>query len=142
MGEYMGKTKKMEFKTDMNASIPNPSDEDFERVDAGASMTEKVESQRLKVGSYIMIKGCPCKVLEVKTAKDGKHGSAKVIVKGKDILTANVVGCYFHSGDMVDAPIVDKTEYTLMNIDGEMLELMDQNGNIKSDVDLPEAEHL
>ena len=116
----------MEFKADMNASIPNPSEEEFERVDAGASMTEKVESQRLKVGSYIMIKGCPCKVLDVKIAKDGKHGPAKVIVNGKDILTANKMATYFHSGDMVDAPIVDKIEYVVLGVDGEQLTLLDK----------------
>lgn len=62
-------------------------DEEFENTDAGASQTEKVESQRLKNGSLVMMKGNPCKVTEVSTAKPGKHGSAKVICKGKDILT-------------------------------------------------------
>lgn len=62
-------------------------DEEFEQTDAGASKTEKVESQRLKNGSLVMMKGNPCKVTEVSTAKPGKHGSAKVICKGKDILT-------------------------------------------------------
>jgi len=62
-------------------------DEEFENTDAGASQTEKVESQRLKNGSLVMMKGNPCKVTDVSTAKPGKHGSAKVITKGKDILT-------------------------------------------------------
>ena len=121
---------KMEFTDHMNASIPNPSEE-FYSVDAGASLTEKVEAQKLKPGSFIMIKAFPCKVLDVRICKDGKHGSAKVIIKGKDILTNNVMGCYFHSGDMVDAPIVDKTEYVVANIEEQQLELLDKNGNIK-----------
>ena len=89
-----------------------------------------------------MIKGNPCKVTEVSTAKPGKHGSAKVILKGKDILTAKVYECTFHAGDMVDAPIVKRNEYTLLNIDDNALELLDGNGEVKSDVNLPEAEHL
>ena len=48
----------------------------------------------------------------------------RVIIKGKDILTNNVMGCYFHSGDMVDAPIVDKTEYLVANIEEQQLELL------------------
>merc|ERR1711920_930644 len=118
------------------------SDEEFENTDAGASKCEKVESNRLKNGSLIMIKGNPCKVTETSTAKPGKHGSAKVILKGKDVLTHKVYECTFHAGDMVDAPIVKRTEYTLLNIDDTSLEMLDAAGEIKSDVNLPEAEHL
>ena len=64
-----------------------------------------------------MIKGFPCKVTEVSTAKPGKHGSAKVILKGKDILTGKTYDCTYHSGDMVDAPITSRDEYTLLNIE-------------------------
>ena len=117
-------------------------DEEFETTDAGSSMTEKVESQRLKNGSLVMMKGCPCKVTEVSTAKPGKHGSAKVILKGKDILTGKQYECTYHSGDMVDAPICKRDEFTLLNIDDTVLELLDKNGEVKSDVNVPEDEHL
>jgi len=105
-------------------------------------MYEKVESQRLKNGSLVMIKGNPCKVTEVSTAKPGKHGSAKVILKGRDILTSKVYECTYHSGDMVDAPIVNRNEYTLLNIDEQALELLTAEGEVKSDVNLPEDDHL
>ena len=84
-------------------------------------MCEKTDTNRLKNGSLVMIKGNPCKVTEVSTAKPGKHGSAKVILKGKDILTSKVYECTFHAGDMVDAPIVKRNEYTLLNIDDTTL---------------------
>merc|ERR1711907_296893 len=107
-------------------------DEEFETTDAGSSMTEKVESQRLKPGSLVMMKGCPCKVTDVSTAKPGKHGSAKVILKGKDILTGKQYECTYHSGDMVDAPITKRDEYVLLNIDEENIDLLDGNGEVKS----------
>ena len=105
-------------------------------------MCEKTDTNRLKPGSLVMIKGNPCKVTEVSTAKPGKHGSAKVILKGKDILTGKVYECTYHAGDMVDAPIVKRVEYNLLNIDDQALELLDGNGEVKSDVNLPEEEHL
>ena len=111
-------------------------------TDAGASMFEKTDTNRLKNGSLVMIKGNPCKVTEVSTAKPGKHGSAKVILKGKDIMTAKVYECTFHAGDMVDAPIVKRNEYTLLNIDDNQLQLLDKDGEMKEDVNLPDAEHL
>merc|ERR1711907_244729 len=126
----------------INIIIMSDQDEQFENTDAGSSMCEKTDTNRLKNGSLVMIKGNPCKVTEVSTAKPGKHGSAKVILKGKDILTSKVYECTFHAGDMVDAPIVKRNEYTLLNIDESTLELLDANGEVKSDVNLPEDEHL
>ena len=43
---------------------------------------------------------------------------------------------------MVDAPITKRDEYTLLNIDGDQLEMLDKDGEVKSDVNCPEAEHL
>tara|TARA_B110000503_G_C7024998_1_gene361414 strand:- start:359 stop:796 length:438 start_codon:yes stop_codon:yes gene_type:complete len=105
-------------------------------------MCDKTDTNRLKPGSLVMIKGFPCKVTAVSTAKPGKHGSAKVILTGKDIFTSKVYDCTYHAGDMVDAPIVKRIEYTLMNIDDDALELLDNNGEIKADINMPEAEHL
>lgn len=89
-----------------------------------------------------MMKGFPCKVTDVSTAKPGKHGSAKVILKGKDIMTGKQYECTYHSGDMVDAPITKRDEYTLLNIDDTNLELLTAEGECKSDVSLPDDEHL
>tara|TARA_B110001450_G_scaffold248622_1_gene265042 strand:+ start:136 stop:618 length:483 start_codon:yes stop_codon:yes gene_type:complete len=118
-------------------------DETFENTDAGASMCEKTDTNRLKPGSLVMIKGFPCKVTDTTTAKPGKHGSAKVILKGKDILTDKVYDCTFHAGDMVDAPLVKRTEYTLLNVEEDgALQLLDSQGEMKEDNFLPEAGHL
>ena len=117
-------------------------DENFEVTDSGASKCEKTDTNRLKPGSLVMIKGNPCKVTEVSTAKPGKHGSAKVILKGRDILSAKIYECTYHAGDMVDAPLVSRAEYTLLNVDDDALELLDNQGEVKSDVNLPTAEHL
>ena len=44
---------------------------------------------------------------------------------------------------MIDAPIVKRVEYTLLNLDDEgQLTLLDSNGECKEDCNLPEDEHL
>mgnify|MGYP001456712155 CR=1 FL=1 len=43
---------------------------------------------------------------------------------------------------MIDAPITKRDEYVLLNIDDQTLELLDKNGELKSDVNLPDDEHL
>ena len=84
-------------------------------------MYEKTDTNRLKIGSLVMIKGNPCKVTEVTTGRPGKHGSAKVIIKGKDVLTDIVYDCTYQADEIVDAPICKRTEYTLLNIKDEAL---------------------
>ena len=43
---------------------------------------------------------------------------------------------------LVDAPIVKRDEYVLLNIDDNVLELLTKEGEVKSDVNIPEDEHL
>jgi translation initiation factor 5A len=117
-------------------------DEQFQVTDSGASLTTKVDTNRLKPGSLVMMKGNPCKVTEVSTAKTGKHGSAKVILKGKDLLTMKVYECTYHAGDLVDAPTITRKEYQLLHVDEDRLELLTADGEVKSDVNLPTEEHL
>mmetsp|Transcript_48769 Transcript_48769/g.66362 ORF Transcript_48769/g.66362 Transcript_48769/m.66362 type:complete len:131 (-) Transcript_48769:217-609(-) len=117
---------------------------EFETTDSGATITNLVEAGRLKNNSPVIIKDHPCKVTDFSTAKPGKHGSAKAMVMGKDVFTDKVYGESFGTGDMIPAPILEKTEYTCINIDTDdgTLTLMDQAGDIKEDLNLPTAEHL
>jgi translation initiation factor 5A len=74
-----------------------------------------------------MIKGHPCKVVSFSTAKTGKHGAAKAMVTGIDIFTSNKYECTFSTGENVDAPLVNRKEYSLLNIDDEgYMSLMDE----------------
>ena len=98
------------------------SDNEFEKGDAGSSLTELAEAGRMKPGSLIMLKGeFPCKVTAFSTAKPGKHGSAKAMITGKDIFTDKQYEETFGTGDMIPRPIIKKTEYTCISVDGDFL---------------------
>ena len=90
-----------------------------------------------------MIKGHPCKVVSFSTAKTGKHGAAKAMVTGIDIFSSNKYECTFSTGENVDAPVVERKEYTLNFIDDEgFMSLMTESGDMKEDLKLPEEEWL
>jgi len=57
---------------------------------AGDSTVPKfpIEASHIKKNKYIMLKGHPCKIVDVKTSKTGKHGHMKVNITGMDVLTA------------------------------------------------------
>ena len=120
------------------------SENEFEKGDAGATNTKLVEAGRAKPGSLIMLKDCqfPCKVTAMSTAKPGKHGSAKAMITGKDIFTDKQYEETFGTNDMTPAPIVETTEYNCIAIDGDALQLLTPEGEMKEDINLPSESHL
>ena len=118
-------------------------DYDFEKTDAGSLGIEKVSAGSLKIGGMVMIKEHACKISAYSTAKTGKHGAAKAMVTGIDIMTNNKYECTFSTGDTVDAPVVKRLEYTLINVDDEeYVTLLLDTGDVKEDLKLPEEPHL
>merc|ERR1711977_617509 len=55
--------------------------------DAGSSHTKPMEAGQVRKGGHIMIKGKPCKVVDVSTSKTGKHGHAKCHFVATNIFT-------------------------------------------------------
>lgn len=53
-------------------------DTDFEAADSGASDTYPAQCSGLRKNGHVMLKGRPCKIVDMTTSKTGKHGHAKV----------------------------------------------------------------
>jgi translation initiation factor 5A len=79
----------------------------------------------LRVGSFVVIDGEPCRVVEISKAKTGKHGSAKATVtaiglfsKSKKVLVAPVDA-------QVEVPIIEKRIGRIIADLGDRLQVMD-----------------
>jgi len=113
-------------------------EETFESVDAGASETIPMEAGQIKKGGYICIKGRPCKVVSVSTSKTGKHGHAKCNFVATDIFTGKKLEDIAPSTHGTTVPNVFKEEYSLLDIsDEDYLSLMDANGEVREDLQMP-----
>ena len=64
----------------------------------------------------VILKGTPCKVIEINSSKAGKHGAAKVIIKGFNIFNDKKVEDSTPSTHNIECPIVVKREYKLAEI--------------------------
>merc|ERR1711912_201937 len=73
--------------TILKNNFANMSDDgDFGGGDTG-SLTFPASAGSIRKGSHMLIKGFPCKVVEITTSKTGKHGHAKASITGIDIFT-------------------------------------------------------
>ena len=85
----------------------------------------------------MMIKGKPCKVLNISVSKTGKHGHAKCNFTATDIFTGKKYEDMIPSTHGTTIPIVNKSDWEVIDIDGDELTLMDEAGNQKTDLNLP-----
>lgn len=118
------------------------SDEDhtFETANAGASLTFPMQCSALRKNGHVVIKGRPCKIVDMSTSKTGKHGHAKVHLVAIDIFTSKKLEDLSPSTHNMEVPNVTRTEYQLINIDDGFLSLMTPDGATKDDVSLPDGE--
>ncbi|KZT68104.1 eukaryotic translation initiation factor 5A-2 [Daedalea quercina L-15889] len=112
----------------------------FEQASAGASLTFPMQCSALRKNGHVVIKGRPCKIVEMSTSKTGKHGHAKVHLVAIDIFTGKKLEDICPSTHNMDVPNVSRNEYQLVNIDEGFLNLMTTDGTPKDDVRVPEGD--
>jgi len=116
-------------------------DTQFEAADSGASATYPMQCSALRKNGFVMLKGRPCKIVEMSTSKTGKHGHAKVHMVGLDIFTGKKCEDICPSTHNMDVPFVKREDYQLMDIsDDGFLSLMGDSGDLREDLKLPDGE--
>ncbi|CAI4045049.1 hypothetical protein SUVZ_10G2330 [Saccharomyces uvarum] len=112
----------------------------FETADAGSSATYPMQCSALRKGGFVVIKGRPCKIVDMSTSKTGKHGHAKVHLVTLDVFTGKKLEDLSPSTHNLEVPFVKRNEYQLLDIDDGFLSLMNMEGETKDDVKAPEGE--
>merc|ERR1711937_132908 len=96
-------------------------DLEFDSADAGASLTYPMQCSALRKNGFVVIKGRPCKIVDISTSK-----------KYEDLSPST------HN---MDVPNVSRREYQLLDIsDDGFLSLMTDDGDTKDDVKVPDGE--
>jgi len=110
-------------------------DGNFDGGDNSGALTFPIQCSALRKNGYAILKGHPCKIVDMSTSKTGKHGHAKVNLVGIDIFEGKKYEDMSPSTHNMDVPNVSRIEYTLIDVTEEgFLSLMDDGGDVRDDL--------
>merc|ERR1712232_1521171 len=93
----------------------------------------------VRKGTHVMLKGHPCKAIEISVSKTGKHGHAKANIVGLDVFTGRKYTELCPTSHNMTCPVMHRSEWMLTDIamPGGGMTLMGPGGDNREDLDLP-----
>lgn len=105
-------------------------------------MSKPVELGSIKVGSYVMVEGEPCRIVDYAKSKPGKHGSAKARVVAIGVFDG-VKRTFVKPVDSnVDVPLIEKRSGQVLATLPSAVQLMDLETYEVFEAPFPEDEDL
>jgi translation initiation factor 5A len=92
----------------------------------------------MQKGSYIVLEGAACKVVDIQVSKPGKHGHAKIRLTGVGLIDGKKRIIVAPGHDNVEVPIIEKKSAQVLSIQGTKANVMDAASYETFDLDIPE----
>jgi translation initiation factor 5A len=105
-------------------------------------MSRPAELGSIKVGSYVMVEGEPCRIVDYAKSKPGKHGSAKARVVAIGVFD-NVKRTFVKPvSSNVEVPLIEKRSGQVLALLPSAVQLMDLETYGVLEAPFPEDEEL
>ena len=105
-------------------------------------MSKPVELGSIKVGSYVMVEGEPCRIVDYAKSKPGKHGSAKARVVAIGVFDGVKRTFVKPVDSQVEVPIIEKRSGQVLAKLPSTVQLMDLETYEVLESPFPEDEDL
>jgi translation initiation factor 5A len=83
--------------------------------------------KEIRNGSFILIDGVPCKVVDIEISAPGKHGSAKMRITAMAVFENSKKTLLAPSHGDIDVPEIKKRRAQVVSITGDSVQLMDMD---------------
>jgi translation initiation factor 5A len=100
--------------------------------------TKQESIGHLQKGSYIVIDGVACRVVDTATSRPGKHGHAKINLNAVGLLDNRKRNLVLPGHDMVEVPIIEKKNAQVLSVQGDTANVMDSESFETFDLKIPE----
>lgn len=100
--------------------------------------TKPVSVGSLQKGSFVVVEGVACRVVDMQTSRPGKHGHAKVRLSAVGLLDSKKRDIVMPGHDNIDVPIIDKRNAQVLSISGDNANVMDSETFETFDLKIPE----
>ena len=105
-------------------------------------MSKPADLGSVKTGSYIVIDGEPCRIVDFDKSKPGKHGSAKARVVGVGIFDNVKRSIVSPVSSGIEIPLIEKRSAQIISLTPTKIQIMDLENYEISDINLPEDAEL
>jgi len=106
------------------------------------NMSKPMDLGALKVGSYIIIDGEPCKIVNYSKSKPGKHGAAKARIVAIGVFDESKRTIVKPVSAQVDVPLIEKKTGQVIALLPSAVQLMDLETYEMTEAPYPEDEEL
>ena len=101
-----------------------------------------VSISKIKEGHYIVVEGEPSKVVSISKSKPSKHGSTKARIVAVGVFDGVKRTLIKPVSDKIPIPIIQKREGQVINVMGDIVEVMDSETYEVIEMSMPEDESL
>ena len=102
------------------------------------SDTKMVSANQIQKGSFILLGGVACKVVDVEISKPGKHGHSKVRISAMGLMDEKKRIEVMPGHGNVDVPIIEKRNAQVLSVQNDTANVMDSETYETYDIKIPE----
>ncbi len=100
--------------------------------------TKIVGANQIQKGSFILMGGIACKVVDVEISKPGKHGHSKVRISAVGLVDEKKRIEVMPGHDNVEVPVIEKRNAQVLSVQGDIANVMDSESYETFDMKIPE----
>ena len=102
------------------------------------SDTKMIGANQVQKGSFILLEGVACKVVDVEISKPGKHGHSKVRISAMGLVDEKKRIEVMPGHDNVEVTIIEKRSAQVLSVQGDTANVMDSETYETYDLKIPE----